>query len=149
MELAKTYRIETERLLIRCYEPADALKMQSAITGSLEHLKPWVPWARQEPKELDWMVSFVRLFRGQFDLGQDAVYGIFDKGETELLGGTGLHNRIGKDAREIGYWINVNHVNKGYATEAVRALLRVAFSIERHHRLEIRCDPENAYSRRI
>ena len=73
MELAKTYRIETERLLIRCYEPADAQLMHSAITGSLEHLRPWIPWARQEPQELEWMENFIRLFRGQFDLGQDAA----------------------------------------------------------------------------
>jgi len=149
MELAKTYRIETERLVIRCYEPGDAHMMHSAITGSIDHLRPWVPWARQEPKELEWMVGFIRMFRGQFDLGQDAVYGIFDKTETEQIGGTGLHNRIGKDAREIGYWINVKHANKGYATEAVRALMRVAFEIEQMQRLEIRCDPENVFSRRI
>lgn len=149
MELAKTYRIETERLVIRCYQPADAEMMHAAITGSIAHLRPWVPWARKEPKELDWMVGFIRMFRGQFDLGQDAVYGIFDKAESEQIGGTGLHNRIGKDAREIGYWINAKHVNKGYATEAVRALMRVAFEIEQLERLEIRCDPENVFSRRI
>jgi RimJ/RimL family protein N-acetyltransferase len=149
MELAKTYRIETERLVIRCYQPGDAPMMHAAITGSIAHLRPWVPWARQEPKELDWMVGFIRMFRGQFDLGQDAVYGIFDKTESEQIGGTGLHNRIGKDAREIGYWINVKHANRGYATEAVRALMRVAFEIEQLSRLEIRCDPENVFSRRI
>jgi len=149
MELAKTYKIETGRLLIRCYEPADALKMHSSITRSLDHLRPWIPWARQEPKELEWMESFVRLFRGQFDLGQDAVFGIFDKQETMQIGGTGLHNRIGKDAREIGYWIDVNQINRGYATEAVCALIRVAFEIERLARLEIRCAPDNLASRRI
>ena len=149
MELAKTYRIETERLVIRCYQPADALMMHSAIVGSLDHLRPWIPWARQEPRELDWMLSFIRMFRGQFDLGQDAVYGIFDKTETEQIGGTGLHNRIGKDAREIGYWINVRHINNGYATEAVRALIRIGFEIENLSRLEIRCVPENWASRRI
>ena len=149
MELAQTYRIETERLVIRCYQPADAYLMHPAITGSLSQLRPWIPWARQEPREMDWMISFVRMFRGQFDLGQDAVYGIFDKSETEQIGGTGLHNRIGKDAREIGYWINVKHVNKGYATEAVRALIRIAFGIENLTRLEIRCDPGNLFSRRI
>jgi RimJ/RimL family protein N-acetyltransferase len=149
MELAKTYRIETERLVIRCYQPGDAHMMHAAITHSIDHLRPWVPWARQEPKELDWMVGFIRMFRGQFDLGQDAVYGIFDKTESEQIGGTGLHNRIGKDAREIGYWINVKHANRGYATEAVRALMRVAFEVERLSRLEIRCDPENVFSRRI
>jgi RimJ/RimL family protein N-acetyltransferase len=149
MELPKTYRIETERLLIRCYEPKDAFKMHAAITTSIEHLRPWVPWARQEPKELEWMVGFVRLFRGQFDLGQDAVYGIFDKAETEQLGAIGLHNRIGKDAREIGYWINVKYTNLGYATEAVKTIIRVAFEIERLSRLEIRCDPDNLPSKRI
>jgi RimJ/RimL family protein N-acetyltransferase len=149
MELAKTYRIETERLLIRCYEPADALKMHVAITSSLAHLRPWIPWARQEPKDPEWMESFVRMFRGQFDLGQDAVYGIFDKSDKEQIGGTGLHNRIGKDAREIGYWINVKHINHGYATEAVRALIKIAFEIEQLSRLEIRCAPDNMASRRI
>jgi RimJ/RimL family protein N-acetyltransferase len=149
MELAKTYRIETERLVIRCYQPGDAYMMHAAITGSLDHLRPWIPWARQEPKELEWMVGFIRMFRGQFDLGQDAVYGIFDKTETEQIGGTGLHNRIGKDAREIGYWINVKHIHNGYATEAVRALIKVGFRIEGLSRLEIRCDPDNVFSRRI
>ena len=149
MELAQTYRIETERLVIRCYQPGDAWMMHTAITGSIDHLRPWIPWARQEPRELDWMISFIRMFRGQFDLGQDAVYGIFDKTETEQIGGTGLHNRIGKDAREIGYWINVKHINKGYATEAVRALIKIGFGIENLSRLEIRCAPENAASRRI
>ena len=149
MELAKTYKIETERLLIRCYEPGDAHKMHTAITGSLDHLRPWIPWARQEPKELDWMISFIRLFRGQFDLGQDAVYGIFDKAGTEQIGGTGLHNRIGRDAREIGYWISVRHIKQGYATEAVSALIKVAFEVERLTRLEIRCAPANLASRSI
>ena len=149
MELAKTYRIETERLLIRCYQPTDAHLMHSAITGSMEHLRPWIPWARQEPRELEWMENFIRLFRGQFDLGQDAVFGIFDKAQTVQIGGTGLHNRIGKDAREIGYWINIQHVHHGYCTEAVSALIRVAFEIEQLSRLEIRCDPDNVASRRV
>jgi RimJ/RimL family protein N-acetyltransferase len=149
MELAKTYRIETQRLLIRCYQPADAHLMHTAVTGSLEHLRPWIPWARQEPRELEWMENFIRLFRGQFDLGQDAVFGIFDKQETVQIGGTGLHNRIGKEAREIGYWINVEQVQRGYATEAVCALIRVAFEIEQFVRLEIRCAPDNIASRRI
>jgi len=149
MDLAKTYRIETERLLIRCYQPADAQLMHTAITGSIEHLRPWIPWARQEPKDLEWMENFIRLFRGQFDLGQDAVFGIFDKAEKVQIGGTGLHNRIGKDAREIGYWINVRCVHQGFATEAVCALIRVAFEIEQLSRLEIRCAPDNVASRRI
>ncbi len=148
-ELTNTYRIETERLVIRCYQPEDAAMMHSSITDSIDHLRPWVPFAREQPRELSWMISTIRSFRGQFDLGQNAVYAIFDKDETEQLGGTGLHNRIGRDAREIGYWINVRHVNQGYATEAVSALIKVAFDIEQLLRLEIRCAPGNLASRRI
>jgi RimJ/RimL family protein N-acetyltransferase len=149
MELAKTYKVETTRLLIRCYAPADAEKLQSAINGSIQHLLPWIPWAQEEPQELEWMAKFIRQFRGQFDLGQDAVFGIFDKDETELLGGTGLHNRVGKDAREIGYWINVKHIGQGYATEAVCALTKVGFEIERLEQIEIHCSPENTRSYHI
>lgn len=146
MELARTYKIETARLLIRCYIPGDATKLQASINTSTQHLLPWIPWALEEPQEIDWMAKFIRQFRGQFDLGQDTVYGIFDKEEKEILGGTGLHNRVGKDAREIGYWINVNHIGKGYATEAVRALIKVGFEIEGLQRIEIHCSADNIRS---
>jgi len=149
MELAQTYRIETARLVIRCYVPADAALLQAAINGSIEHLRPWIPWAQDEPQEIDWMAKFIRQFRGQFDLGQDAVFGIFDKEEKEIIGGTGLHNRVGKDAREIGYWINVKHINRGYASEAVCALVKIGFDIERLSRLEIHCAADNSRSNNI
>lgn len=146
MDLAKTYKIITPRLLIRCYTPSDASKLQAAINGSIQHLRPWIPWAQDEPQEIDWMAKFIRQFRGQFDLGQDAVFGIFDKEENEIIGGTGLHNRVGKDAREIGYWINVRHIGQGYATEAVCALTKCGFEIEGLGQIEIHCSPENIRS---
>jgi RimJ/RimL family protein N-acetyltransferase len=146
LELARTYKIETTRLLIRCYAPEDAAKLQTSINGSIQHLLPWIPWAQEEPQEIEWNAKFIRQFRGQFDLGQDTVYGIFDKKETEILGGTGLHNRVGKDAREIGYWINVNHIGKGYATEAVEALIKTGFEIEGLQRIEIHCSADNTRS---
>ena len=46
--LAKTYRIETERLVIRCYEPGDASKLHEAIIRSLDHLRPWLPWVQPQ-----------------------------------------------------------------------------------------------------
>ncbi|MEO8416883.1 MAG: GNAT family protein, partial [Ginsengibacter sp.] len=149
MELTRTYRIETERLVIRCYEPPDASKLKDAITESLDHLLPWMPWAKNEPEDLEAKINRLRLFRGQFDLGQDYVFGIFDKTENELIGSTGLHTRAGEDAREIGYWIHVKYINKGFAKEAVSALTRVGFEVEQLSRIEIRCDPQNIRSKNI
>lgn len=149
MESAKTYKIETERLEIRCYEPEDASKLFDAICASVDHLMPWLPWARLEPSSLESVVERVRRFRGKFDLGQDYVFGIFDRADGRLLGSTGLHTRLGGNAREIGYWTDVRHANKGYMTEAVRALVKVGFDIEGLDRIEIHCDPDNEKSRRI
>lgn len=143
------YRIETPRLVIRCWTPADAGLLQTAIVESIAHLRPWMPWVQQEPEELDAKTERLRRFRGAFDLGQDFVYGIFDPTETTVLGGTGLHTRAGEGAREIGYWIHVAHVRKGYATEAAMALTRVAFEIDGVERVEIKCDPRNTASARV
>jgi RimJ/RimL family protein N-acetyltransferase len=149
MPLAKAYRIETERLTIRCYDPGDGDKLHEAILHSLDHLRPWMPWACEEPKPHGSRVDLLRFFRGQFDLGLDYAFGIFNKTNSTLLGATGLHTRVGADAREIGYWISATHVNKGYATEAVSALIRISFGIEEMNHVEIRCSPQNVRSQHI
>jgi RimJ/RimL family protein N-acetyltransferase len=143
------YRIVTQRLVVRCWEPRDAPLLKEAIDSSLEHLRPWMPWAADEPQTLEEKVALLRGFRGKFDLGQDFVYGIFDAREVEVVGGTGLHRRVGDDAFEIGYWIRASRAGKGLATEATAALVRVAFDVCGVDRIEIRTDPANERSRAI
>ena len=147
--LAPAYRIHTPRLVLRCWDPADAPLLTAAITASLEHLRPWMPWAHHEPESVEAKAQRMRRFRADFDSDRDFIYGIFDADETEVIGGTGLHPRVGDGAREIGYWIHAGHTGNGYATEAAAALTRVAFEVDRVQRVEIRCDPMNAQSATI
>jgi RimJ/RimL family protein N-acetyltransferase len=140
------YRIETERLVIRCWEPRDAPLLKEAIDESLEHLRPWMDWAQNEPSTLDEKIELLRGFRGEFDLGTNFVYGIFARDETSVLGGTGLHPHVGDGALEIGYWIRVSAVGSGLATEATAALTRAAFAWFGVDRVEIKVDPDNAAS---
>ena len=140
------YRIETKRLVVRCYHPSDAQLLGASINESLEHLRPWMPWAHSEPSSLEELVKRLQRFRGQFDLGQEFVYGIFDPKETCLLGGTGMHTRLGDHELEIGYWIHKDFVNQGLVTESTAALVKVAFEIIHIHRIEIHCDPANQAS---
>ena len=146
MQTIKTYRIETSRLVLRCYAPNDAQLLLISVNESIEHLKPWLPWVKSEPETLEDKVAQIRRFRSMFDSDQDHTFGIFDKTEQTLIGSTGLHNRVGSNAREIGYWINVNHIHKGFATEAAAALTKIAFEIENLNRLEIHCDSLNQFS---
>lgn len=149
MKRARAYRIETDRLVIRCYAPEDAAMLKAAIDGSLEHLLPWMPWAKGEPESIETKVLRLAYFREQFEQGLDYAFGIFDKAEKELIGSTGLHTRVGAGAREIGYWINVKHLHKGYATEAVSALTKVGFEVEEMERIEIHCSKNNISSQRV
>ena len=143
------YRIETQRLLVRCYEPSDALLLADSVAENVEHLKRFMPWAHAEPEAFEVKVERVKRFRGQFDLQQDYVYGIFNKENTRQLGGTGLHTRIGASQLEIGYWIHKDFVNQGLVTESTAALIKVAFEIIHIHRIEIHCDPANYASAAI
>ena len=93
--MGPAYRIETDRLVLRCWSPADAELLKEAVDASLDHLRPWMPWANEEPTDLDSRVALLREFRAKFDLGQEFIYGIFDAGESRVLGGTGLHMRSG------------------------------------------------------
>jgi RimJ/RimL family protein N-acetyltransferase len=143
------YRIETERLVVRCYNPSDVQMLADAVTANVDHLKPWMPWVYAEPEPLQVKIDRLKRFRGEFDLSQDYIYGIFNKEETRLLGGTGLHTRIGDEQLEIGYWMDKDFTNQGLTTESTAALVKVAFEIIHIHRLEIHCDPENLASAAI
>lgn len=143
------YVVRTERLTIRCWEPADAALLKDALDSSLDHLRPWMPWARDEPKPLTEKAELLRTFRGRFDLGEDFVYGIFERDESAVLGGTGLHTRVGEGALEIGYWIRASAIRRGYAREATAALTRAAIRVCGVERVEIRVDPANEPSLRV
>jgi RimJ/RimL family protein N-acetyltransferase len=119
------YRIETKRLVVRCYNPSDAVWLAESVTESIEHLRPWMPWVHNEPEPIEEKVQRLKRFRGMFDLGQDFIYGIFNQDDTKLLGGTGLHTRLGESELEIGYWIHKDFINQGLVTESTAALSKL------------------------
>ena len=142
------YRILTPRLCLRCWNPQDAPALKAAVDASREHLKPWMPWAQVETS-LEAHLKRLRGERAKFDLDQDFTYAILSRDESQILGSTGLHTRLGEKAREVGYWVHVDHLGRGYASEAAMALTQVAFRVESVDRVEIHCAPDNAASAAI
>src|SRR5574342_1423507 len=111
--LTPAYRVETQRLVLRCWEPKDAGMLQAAAAESKDHLLTFMPWASEEPQTVAQKVELTRRFRSHFDSGQDYVYGIFNPDETRVLGGTGLHRRLKGNGLGIGYWIHKGFVSQG------------------------------------
>jgi RimJ/RimL family protein N-acetyltransferase len=143
------YRIETKRLVIRCYDPADAPLIKEAVDSSLDHLKAWMPWARFEPQPLEAKVALARSFRAGFDADEEYVYGVFARDESRLLGGSGLHPRGGPASLEIGYWVRRDALRQGIATEVTAVLAQVAFVVCRAERVDVQIDPENERSQGV
>ncbi len=142
----KTYRIETERTVVRPWSPSDAILLKEAVDASREHLLPWLPWAEHEPATIEEKIELLRGFRSGYDRDEDYTLAFFNRDESRVLGGGGLHTRVGPNEREIGYWVRVEEKGKGIVTEAVSGAIRAAFEVEQLDRLEIRCDPENVAS---
>ena len=143
------YRIETDRLLMRCWSPADALTLRACLDDNDQHLRPWIPFMKDEPRSLQETAEWLRTIRAGFDLRQNYRYAVFGPEEESLLGENMLLGRVGPGAFEIGYWTDRHATGQGYASESTCALIRVAFEIEKADRLEIMCEPENVPSAAI
>src|SRR5436305_845836 len=104
---ARTVREGTDVTLVAygAIVPLDAPALKEAVDSSIDELRPWMPWALEEPQPLQQKVQLLRDFRSQFDRGENFIYGLFSRDESEVVGGSGLHGRGGEGAFEIGYWI--------------------------------------------
>ena len=143
------YRIETERTLLRCWSPSDAALLRASLDRSDAHLRPWIPFMKDEPRALEETADWLRARRESFDGGEDWCYGVFSPDESELIGETMLFGRAGPDALEIGYWTDVTQTRRGYCTEGAAAMARIAFEVFAVDRVEIWCAPGNPASAAI
>lgn len=146
------YRIETERLVLRPYEPADAPALRDVCARNREHFLPWLLWAEDDPQTVDEKLELILTFRSKFDAESNWVIGVFERSTGALVAGSGLHPSEGKDTRyvrEIGYWVDRSREGEGLVGEAVMSLLHVAFRWLRCAAVVIRCHPGNVRSRAI
>lgn len=150
-------RLETERLVVRMYEPGDARQLYEAIDGDRENLLPWIRWAHSDHRRESDSVYFVEMTRRSWEKpdSTDFVMGIFDKSSGQLLGGTGLHGiRPGLHEAEIGYWVHSSVRKTGVCTEAVGGLISAAFRPQAEsgwalRRIVVFITAQNLASRRV
>lgn len=117
-----------------------------AVAASLDHLRPWMPWATREGTTTEAQHKRLVALADQWESGECFDYQMGHPGEASCLGSAGLIRRVGEGGLEIGYWVHVDHVGRGYATAAVRALSDAALVLPDVDRVEIRCDEANLAS---
>lgn len=134
-------RIETERLVLRCYEPGDVKHLDGAAIHSIDHIGRFLPHARAELLG-DRSALLADAIRG-FETGERFAYGMFLHSGA-YVGNCGAR-WVGERELNIGYWILVEHLRQGYTTEAVRAVTTAGFSAG-VSRFVLNCDPANTAS---
>ncbi len=146
-------RLQTERLVLRSPRPGDGAALNEAVVASLDELRPWMPWAQKAPTLAE-SEALARGAHAKFLLRSDLVYSIWEHdgqgNEVRLVGGSGLHRIDWSVPRfEVGYWRRTGCAGRGFVTEAVQALSRMAFDVLAAQRVEVRMDDNNTASWRV
>ncbi len=110
--------------VLRPLRAADRDVVHQLTMESLEHLRPWMPWAANY--DLDSAAEFVEQVEAGWAGGHSSTYLILDG--DEAAGVCALHRSIGPGGLEIGYWLHPQRTGRGLATRATAALVGHAFS---------------------
>jgi ribosomal-protein-alanine N-acetyltransferase len=77
----------------------------------------------------------------KYRVGSDEFFAIELKENAKVIGNVYFGNRD-FEAKEIGYIVNKNYQRRGYASEAIRAIMKYGFE-HKVHRVYAECDPRN------
>jgi len=134
-------------LALRLWTVADAPALHAAITRNVEHLRPWMPWIEGEPQPVAARAARIAEWRAAWAAGGDVAYGVFLDGR--VVGGAGLHHRVGPHGLTIGYWIDGARTGRGLAGRAARLLTAAAFGLPGITHVTIEVDEDNRASARV
>jgi RimJ/RimL family protein N-acetyltransferase len=129
-------------VVLRRWRAADAPAVYQMVMQSLDHLRPWMPWASGYSR--DDAVRFTTQSEQDWDAGVAYQYAITS--EDAVVGSCGLMRQIGPGGLEIGYWLHPAYTGRGLVTAAVAALVGQAFALPDIERVEIVHDQANTAS---
>jgi RimJ/RimL family protein N-acetyltransferase len=132
---------------VRLLTVDDAEAVALTVRESLDHLRPWMPWAGDD-QSADPAFQRQRLARVLAG-GEEWQYGLFSPDGAKFLGSFGLMTRRGPGTLEIGYFLHVDAVGQGHATKAVAALTDAAKRVRGVREVRIYCDEANVRSAAI
>jgi Acetyltransferases, including N-acetylases of ribosomal proteins len=138
--------LETDRLLLRKLRMEDEQDLFEYCSD--EHVSKYTVWYSH--RTLDDTRMYLDAVMGKYNRHEVAPWGVEEKESGKLIGTTGFVHWDTKHARaELGYALSRSCWNKGYMTEAVRAVIAFGFEQMGVVRIEARCHLENWGSAKV
>jgi len=144
--------LRTARLDMRPPSEDDGARLHAAMRESIGELREFLsalPWV-DRGVSLASADSHCRTVRSRFLARRELSYFFFERARGQLAGSAGLYRPEWSIPRfEVGYWCRTSKTGQGLTTEAVRAVMRMAFDTLCAERLELITDEANVRSRRL
>ncbi len=139
--------IETERLILRKPVPEDIpawFKMRSN-EENMRYI------GRPPAKDISEVASLFQLVIADIEANKHIGWVVAEKSKASgFVGMIGFHRIKPEHHRaEVGYMIEKEYQGKGYAAEAVRAIIKYAFNEMKIHSIEADIDKDNIASERL
>jgi ribosomal-protein-alanine N-acetyltransferase len=132
--------IRTERLVLREITDDDLPEIfyQRSDPQMMKYLD------RAPARSQENAAEFLGRLKATLSANEGITWGITLKGEPRLIGNIAIW-RIDKEHHraEIGYALHPEHQSKGYASEALKAILDYGFHTMKLHSLEANVNPKN------
>ncbi len=116
--------LQTERLVLRPYTLADAPRVQE-LAGAAEvaDMTLSIPHPYEDGVAEEWIGTHTDRFNEE----KGVAFAITLTVTGELIGSISLGFTLDHSRAEMGYWIGLPYWNRGYCTEAARAVLEYGF----------------------
>lgn len=138
--------LETDRLLLRKLRLDDAEAVFAYASDP--EVARYTTW--EAHKTIDDSKAFLTSVIELYNSHQVAPWGMEHRAHRKLVGTCGFVYWHLRHARaEIAYALSRPYWNKGYTTEAVRAVIAFGYRVMRLNRIEARCDVPNVASARV
>src|SRR2546421_9227261 len=97
-------RLDAGPIELRRWHPDCLDELMDALAISLDDLRPWLPWAQRMPSAEE-EFAILEVGAAAFDADEEWAYMLHEVASGDLVGGIGLHRRVGPGGLEIGYLV--------------------------------------------
>ncbi|MDM1294200.1 GNAT family N-acetyltransferase [Sphingobacterium sp. N143] len=137
-------KLETERLILSAVTSEDipqiVMYLQDKVFSDFTSNIPY-PYRKEDAE------YWLKLSREAFENHKGFTFAIRSK-DGKLMGAIGLHDE-GSDRAELGYWLGIPHWNKGYVTEAAKAVIDFGFRTLKFNKIFATYFPHNPASGKV